>query len=295
LNPSQIRAITDQVDIKVIDRTMLILDIFAQRAHSREGKLQVELAQLKYLLPRLIVKNTAMSRLTGGIGGRGPGETKLEINRRRVRDRIAQLEKALVLVRRQRKQQRARRSKKRLPVISIVGYTNAGKSTLLNTLTKSRELVENKLFATLDPSSRRLRFPRDVEVIITDTVGFIKDLPQDLVVAFRATLEELENADLLLHVIDISNPRYLEQVHSVEDILNDLELEKLAVIRVLNKQDLVDPELVRTLTARLDGIPVSADTSGTLMPLIERMQKHFLPALENRIITDDRRPEGDNR
>ena len=294
LNPSQIRAITDQVDIKVIDRTMLILDIFAQRAHSREGKLQVELAQLKYLLPRLIVKNTAMSRLTGGIGGRGPGETKLEINRRRVRDRIAQLEKALVLVRRQRKQQRARRSKKRLPVISIVGYTNAGKSTLLNTLTKSRELVENKLFATLDPSSRRLRFPRDVEVIITDTVGFIKDLPQDLVVAFRATLEELENADLLLHVIDISNPRHLEQVHSVEDILNDLELEKLAVIRVLNKQDLVDPELVRTLTARLDGIPVSADTSGTLMPLIERMQKHFLPALENRIITNDRRPEGDN-
>lgn len=293
LNPSQIRAITNQVDIKVIDRTMLILDIFAQRAHSREGKLQVELAQLKYMLPRLIVKNTAMSRLTGGIGGRGPGETKLEINRRRVRDRIAQLEKALVLVRRQRKQQRARRSKKRLPIISIVGYTNAGKSTLLNTLTKSRELVENKLFATLDPSSRRLRFPRDIEVIITDTVGFIKDLPQDLVVAFRATLEELENADLLLHVIDISNPRHMEQINSVENILNDLKLEKLAVIRVLNKQDLVDPELVRTLTARLDGIPVSADTAGTLMPLIERMQKHFLPALENRIIVGDRKPEGD--
>ena len=293
LNPSQIRAITNQVDIKVIDRTMLILDIFAQRAHSREGKLQVELAQLKYMLPRLIVKNTAMSRLTGGIGGRGPGETKLEINRRRVRDRIAQLEKALVLVRRQRKQQRARRSKKRLPIISIVGYTNAGKSTLLNTLTKSRELVENKLFATLDPSSRRLRFPRDIEVIITDTVGFIKDLPQDLVVAFRATLEELENADLLLHVIDISNPRHMEQINSVENILNDLKLEKLAVIRVLNKQDLVDPELVRTLTARLDGIPISADTAGTLMPLIERMQKHFLPALENRIIVGDRKPEGD--
>ncbi|MGA8281357.1 MAG: GTPase HflX [Desulfobacterales bacterium] len=293
LNPSQIRAITDQVDIKVIDRTMLILDIFAQRAHSREGKLQVELAQLKYMLPRLIVKNTAMSRLTGGIGGRGPGETKLEINRRRVRDRIAQLEKALVLVRRQRKQQRARRSKKRLPIISIVGYTNAGKSTLLNTLTKSRELVENKLFATLDPSSRRLRFPRDIEVIITDTVGFIKDLPQDLVVAFRATLEELENADLLLHVIDISNPRHLEQIHSVENILSDLKLEKLAVIRVLNKQDLVDPELVRTLTARLDGIPVSAGTAGTLMPLIERMQKHFLPAPENRVIVGDRKPEGD--
>jgi GTPase len=282
LNPSQIRAITDQVDIKVIDRTMLILDIFAQRAHSREGKLQVELAQLKYLLPRLIVKNTAMSRLTGGIGGRGPGETKLEINRRRVRDRITQLEKALVLVRRQRKQQRAQRSKKRLPIISIVGYTNAGKSTLLNTLTRSRELVENKLFATLDPSSRRLRFPRDIEVIITDTVGFIKDLPQDLVVAFRATLEELENADLLLHVIDISNPRHPEQIRAVENILSDLSLQNLAVIRVLNKQDLVDSELVCTLSARLDGIPVSADTAGTLMPLLERMQKYFLPALEGR-------------
>ncbi|MFZ0132067.1 MAG: GTPase HflX [Desulfobacterales bacterium] len=291
LNPSQIRSITDRVDIKVIDRTMLILDIFAQRALSREGKLQVELAQLKYMLPRLIVKNTAMSRLTGGIGGRGPGETKLEINRRRVRDRIAQLEKALVLVRRQRKQQRARRSKKRLPIISIVGYTNAGKSTLLNTLTKSSELVENRLFATLDPSSRRLRFPRDIEVIITDTVGFIRDLPQDLVAAFRATLEELENADLLLHVIDISNPRHPEQIQAVENILNDLKLEKLAVIRVLNKQDLVDRERVRGLAVRLDGIPVSATTSATLMPLIERMQKHFLPARENRAGAADGSPQ----
>jgi GTP-binding protein HflX len=220
LNPSQMRAITNQIDIKIVDRTMLILDIFAQRAQSKEGKLQVELAQLKYLLPRLVSKNTAMSRLTGGIGGRGPGETKLEINRRRVRDRIAQLEKSLLVVRKQRKQRRAKRNKKGLPIISIVGYTNAGKSTLLNTLTKSRELVENRLFATLDPSSRRLRFPRDIEVIITDTVGFIKNLPRDLVVAFRATLEELESADLLLHVIDISNPRCLDQVKSVERIEN---------------------------------------------------------------------------
>ncbi|MFZ0614575.1 MAG: GTPase HflX [Desulfobacterales bacterium] len=291
LNPSQIRAITDRVEIKVIDRTMLILDIFAQRALSREGKLQVELAQLKYMLPRLIVKNTAMSRLTGGIGGRGPGETKLEINRRRVRDRIAQLEKALILVRRQRKQQRARRSKKRLPIISIVGYTNAGKSTLLNTLTKSSALVENRLFATLDPSSRRLRFPRDIEVIITDTVGFIKDLPQDLVVAFRATLEELENADLLLHVIDISNPRHPEQIRAVESILNDLKLEKLAVIRVLNKQDLIDRERVRAVTDKLDGIAVSATAAATLMPLIERMQKHFLAARENRAGAGEGWPE----
>ncbi|MFZ0724164.1 MAG: GTPase HflX [Desulfobacterales bacterium] len=291
LNPSQIRAITDRVEIKVIDRTMLILDIFAQRALSREGKLQVELAQLKYMLPRLIVKNTAMSRLTGGIGGRGPGETKLEINRRRVRDRIAQLEKALILVRRQRKQQRARRSKKGLPIISIVGYTNAGKSTLLNTLTRSSELVENRLFATLDPSSRRLRFPRDIEVIITDTVGFIRDLPQDLVVAFRATLEELENADLLLHVIDISNPRHPEQIRVVENILHDLKLERLAVIRVLNKQDLVDRQRVRALRDRLDGIAVSATAAATLLPLIERMQKHFLPARENRVGAGDNWPE----
>lgn len=276
LNPSQIRSITNQIDIKVIDRTMLILDIFAQRAQSREGKLQVELAQLKYLLPRLTTKNTAMSRLTGGIGGRGPGETKLEINRRRSRDRIAHLEKSLSLVRRQRKQRRARRDKKQLPIISIVGYTNAGKSTLLNTLTKSRALVENRLFATLDPASRRLRFPKDIEVIVTDTVGFIKDLPRDLVVAFRATLEELESADLLLHVVDISNPRFMDQIRSVETILTDLQLQDIAIIRVLNKQDLVDPESVLRVTRRVNGIPVSATRSSTLMPLIEEMQRRIL-------------------
>ncbi len=276
LNPSQIRSITNQIDIKVIDRTMLILDIFAQRAQSREGKLQVELAQLKYLLPRLTTKNTAMSRLTGGIGGRGPGETKLEINRRRSRDRIAHLEKSLSLVRRQRKQRRARRDKKQLPIISIVGYTNAGKSTLLNTLTKSRALVENRLFATLDPSSRRLRFPKDIEVIVTDTVGFIKDLPRDLVVAFRATLEELESADLLLHVVDISNPRFMDQIRSVETILTDLQLQDIAIIRVLNKQDLVDPESVLRVTRRVNGVPVSATRSTTLMPLIEEMQHRIL-------------------
>jgi GTP-binding protein HflX len=275
LNPSQIRSITDQIDIKVIDRTMLILDIFAQRAQSKEGKLQVELAQLKYMLPRLVTKNTAMSRLTGGIGGRGPGETKLEINRRRVRDRIAQLEKSLLMVRKQRRQRRAQRSKKELPIISIVGYTNAGKSTLLNTLTKSRALVENRLFATLDPSSRRLRFPRDIEVIITDTVGFIKDLPQDLVVAFRATLEELESADLLLHVIDISNPRFAEQIRSVEKILSDLQLEDIGVIRILNKQDRLEDDVVAQFAHRFHGIPITATDSATLDPLIEEMQQRI--------------------
>ncbi|CAB1055720.1 Ribosome LSU-associated GTP-binding protein HflX [Olavius sp. associated proteobacterium Delta 1] len=272
LSASQIRSITDQIDIKVIDRTQLILDIFAQRAQTREGKLQVELAQLKYLLPRLVVKNTAMSRLTGGIGGRGPGETKLEINRRRARERIARLEKSLESVRKHRGQQKAQRHRKGLPVISIIGYTNAGKSTLLNTLTQSNVIAERRLFATLDPSSRRLRFPRDIEVIITDTVGFIRDLPKDLMVAFRATLEELENANLLLHVIDISNPRYEEQITSVERILTDLNLQKTATIRVLNKMDLIDPQTSSQLSRRLRGTAISARSKSTLRPLVEKME-----------------------
>ncbi len=273
LNPSQIRSITDQTEFKVIDRTQLILDIFAQRARTREGKLQVELAQLKYLLPRLVLKNTAMSRLTGGIGGRGPGETKLEINRRRARERIARLEKALYAVRQQRSQQKAQRRRKQLPIISIIGYTNAGKSTLLNTLTKSNVVAESRLFATLDPSSRRLRFPRDMEVIITDTVGFIRDLPKDLMAAFRATLEELESADILLHVIDISNPRFEEQIKSVEKILADLNLHKTTTVRVLNKMDLVDALTSLRLAQRLNGTAVSAKTRSTLMPVIEKMEK----------------------
>jgi GTP-binding protein HflX len=272
LSPSQIRSITDTIDSKIIDRTQLILDIFAQRAQSREGKLQVELAQLKYLLPRLVVKNTAMSRLTGGIGGRGPGETKLEINRRRARERIARLEKSLLAVRQQRGQQKAQRRKKGLPVISIIGYTNAGKSTLLNTLTKSKVIAESRLFATLDPSSRRLRFPRDFEVIITDTVGFIRDLPKDLMAAFRATLEELESADLLLHVIDISSPRFEEQINSVEKILADLRLIKTPTLRVLNKNDLVDSQTSRRLGRQLKGTAVSAKSRSTLIPLIEEME-----------------------
>jgi len=272
LNPAQIRSITDQIDLKVIDRTQLILDIFAQRAQTREGKLQVELAQLKYLLPRLITKNTAMSRLTGGIGGRGPGETKLEINRRRVYDRISRLEDALTLVIKQRNQQKAKRKKRGLPVISIIGYTNAGKSTLLNTLTKSKVLAEKRPFATLDPSSRRLKFPKETEVIITDTVGFIKDLPRELMVAFRATLEELESADLLLHVIDISNLRFKDQIESVERILAELNLNHLPSIRVLNKQDLLDKESAQMLRRNFEGIPISAKDESTLMDLIKKME-----------------------
>ena len=273
LNSSQIRSITDQIDIKVIDRTQLILDIFAQRARSREGKLQVELAQLKYLLPRLVTQNTAMSRLTGGIGGRGPGETKLENNRRRARDRITRIEKALIDVVQQRKQQKSRQTRQGLPIISIIGYTNAGKSTLLNTLTQSHVLAEQRLFATLDPSSRRLRFPKDIDVIITDTVGFIKDLPRDLIVAFRATLEELERANLLLHVIDISNPRCDDQIQSVEAILENMRLNRIPVLRVLNKQDAVSPsELERCLNS-YGGIAVSASNKSSLLPLIEAMSE----------------------
>jgi GTP-binding protein HflX len=272
LNPSQIRSITDQIALKVIDRTQLILDIFAQRARSREGKLQVELAQLKYLLPRLLGKGTAMSRLAGGIGGRGPGETKLEVDRRRVRKRISQLEAALEEVRRHRRQLRSQRDKKHLPVISIIGYTNAGKSTLLNSLTKSRVLAESRLFATLDPSSRRLRFPRDIEVIITDTVGFIRDLPQDLMVAFRATLEELDVADLLLHVIDISNPRVEDQIQAVEAILADLHLDLKATLKVFNKKDLATADRVDALCRRHSAVAIAAVDKVTLTPLIERMQ-----------------------
>jgi GTP-binding protein HflX len=271
LNPSQIKSITDQIELKVIDRTQLILDIFAQRAQSREGKLQVELAQLKYLLPRLVKKNTAMSRLTGGIGGRGPGETKLEINRRRIRDRINRLEKNLSKVQKHRHRQRRQREQKALPIISIIGYTNAGKSTLLNTLTQSQVLAESRLFATLDPASRRLRFPQDVEVIITDTVGFIQNLPKDLVVAFRATLEELENADLLLHVIDISNPRHLEQIQSVDRILQELKLNHIPQVRALNKIDRVSAGTVSHCVERLGGVPICARDQKTLLPLIQEM------------------------
>jgi GTPase len=272
LNPSQVRSITDTTELRVIDRTQLILDIFAQRAQSREGKIQVEMAQLKYLLPRLGVKDDALSRLTGGIGARGPGETKLEVSRRRINDRIAHLERELKVVRKNRGQRRSRRVRRDLPIISIVGYTNAGKSTLLNTLTHSQVFVENKLFATLDPTSRRLRFPRDFEVIISDTVGFIRDLPKDLMEAFAATLEELDDADLLLHVVDISNSQSEEHIESVERILEQLELQHKPTIMVFNKMDRVTPELVERKLARHGGGALTALDRNSLTPLILALQ-----------------------
>ncbi|MFZ5564046.1 MAG: GTPase HflX [Thermodesulfobacteriota bacterium] len=271
LNPSQIRSITDQVDLKVIDRTQLILDIFARRAQSMEGKLQVEHAQLKYLLPRLATKNTAMSRLTGGIGGRGPGETKLEINRRRVRERLTQLELRLEAIKKQRRQQKSRRDKLALPVISLIGYTNAGKSTLLNTLTQSRVAAADRLFMTLDPSSRRMRFPREMEVVITDTVGFIRDLPKELMVAFRATLEELERADLFVHVVDAANPMAADQISAVERIVAELSLSHTPVVYALNKMDRAPAEQLAGLINLCGGIPVSANNGATLAPLIDEL------------------------
>ena len=273
LTPAQVREIEAATELKVIDRTQLILDIFSQRARSRDGKVQVELAQLKYLLPRLQSRDDALSRLTGGIGARGPGETRLEVDRRRIRDRIARLEREISTLSRGREQRRARRNRRGLPIISIVGYTNAGKSTLLNALTNSRTAVEDRLFATLDPSSKRLRFPREQEAIITDTVGFIRDLPKDLVNAFRATLEELGDADLLLHVADVSSPQLEAQIAAVEKILESLSLEAIPRLLVLNKCDQIDSAEAAHLAIRHQAVPISALRPQTLGRLVGRVQE----------------------
>jgi len=270
LTPSQGRHISEATSLKVIDRTQLILDIFAQRAQSAEGKLQVELAQLKYRLPRLVQSDTSLSRLAGGIGGRGPGETKLEIDRRRARERINNLEKRIDSLSREREVRRAQRNRRDLPVISIVGYTNAGKSTLLNAITGAEVLAENKLFATLDPTSRRLRFPQEREVIITDTVGFIRDLPKDLVAAFRATLEELYDADLLLHVVDANDPSRDEQVEAVENILDSLDLMQKPRMMVWNKAELLSQEEVESLLRTRGGVAISAARREGLSTLLAK-------------------------
>ena len=273
LSPSQARHIAEVTSLKILDRTQLILDIFAQRAQSADGKLQVELAQLKYLYPRLVGRDDSLSRLAGGIGGRGPGETKLEIDRRRVRDRITALERRIAALSQNRGLRRKQRNERALPVLSIVGYTNAGTSTLLNALTASEVLVEDKLFATLDPTSRRLRFPRDREVIITDTVGFIRDLPEDLVTAFRATLEELYDADLLLHVVDASDPRHERQIRAVEAILRDLGLDGKRRLLVFNKADRLPPGEGDALAHHGDGVAVSALSRAGLPELLHRCDR----------------------
>jgi len=279
LSASQARHISEATSLKVLDRTQLILDIFAQRAQSAEGKLQVELAQLKYLYPRLVQSDDSLSRLMGGgVGGRGPGETKLEIDRRRVRARIAQLERRIDSISREREVRRAQRNRRDLPVISIVGYTNAGKSTLLNAITNSQVLAENKLFATLDPTSRRLRFPEEREVIITDTVGFIRDLPKDLVNAFRATLEELGDADLLLHVVDAADPDSPEQVRAVESILGSLDLLQTPRLMVWNKADLLPAEEIDRLLQEHGGVAISAERKTGLELLLEKANRTLFAA-----------------
>jgi GTP-binding protein HflX len=272
LSPSQVRSITDFTELKVIDRTQLILDLFAQRARSREGKLQVEMAQVKYLLPRLLGKGDALSRLMGGIGGRGPGESKLEMDRRRLRDRLHRLQQELAKVRAERRERRQPRRRQGLPILSIIGYTNAGKSTLFNALTHAAVAAEDRLFATLDPTSRRLRFPREREVLITDTVGFIKNLPKNLLEAFKATLEELEEADLLIHVIDLSNPRFMEQIAAVEDILASLQLQDKPVLKVFNKMDRVSANLAKLQCRIHQGVAISATDPASLAPLLARLE-----------------------
>ena len=258
LTPAQARSLASSTDLKIIDRTQLILDIFAQHASSRDGKLQVELAQLRYNLPRLTDMDAGLSRLTGGIGGRGPGETKLEINRRRARERINKLENQIKSLSKQRGLRRKNRYHSGLPVVAVVGYTNAGKSTLLNRLTSSDVLVADQLFATLDPTSRRLSYQDGHHLILTDTVGFIRDLPADLVAAFRATLEELEGASILLHVVDISDPRRDEKIDAVRTILGELHLEQIDEVLVLNKCDNVDAFEYRALARKLNAVSVSA-------------------------------------
>ncbi|MFP8881572.1 MAG: GTPase HflX [Myxococcota bacterium] len=271
LTPTQAKNLSHRLDLRVIDRTQLILDIFAQHAISRDGKLQVELAQLRYRLPRLAQReDVSLSRLEGGVGGRGPGETKLEVDRRRVRDRIGRLERETKKLGRQRIERRRRREKRDVPVLSIVGYTNAGKSTLLQALTRTDVHIADALFATLDPTSRRLRFPRDREVIITDTVGFIRDLPKDLIAAFRATLEELSEADLLLHVVDAASPDPERRITAVREVLDELGIADTPELLVFNQIDRLPKGVAREFTLLGGGVAVSALKQIGLDDLLEQ-------------------------
>jgi GTP-binding protein HflX len=275
LSALQHRTLEPILGVKVLDRTQLILDIFAQRAQTREGKLQVELAQLKYLYPRLVGKGTKLSRLGGGIGTRGPGETKLEIDRRRIRERINTLEVETNRIRSYRETQRRRRSEENMPVVAITGYTNSGKSTLLNALTKSQVFVEDKLFATLDPTTRRAVLPNHSPILLSDTVGFIKKLPTSLIAAFKATLEEVAVADILLHVVDSSHPNVTEQITSVYDVLSELGAVDKPMITVLNKADLVRKEDLVWLVSQVPNPVIISATQrhglGSMLSAVQTM------------------------
>ena len=273
LSGAQVRNLEEALDLKIIDRTQLILDIFAQRAKTREGIIQVELAQLSYLLPRLSGQGKNLSRLGGGIGTRGPGETKLETDRRHIRDRITDLKTVLDEVVRHRTLHRERRRKSGVPQVALVGYTNAGKSTLLRELTNADVYVENQLFATLDPTSRNLELPSGKEVVLTDTVGFIQNLPHDLVAAFRATLEEVLEADLVLHVIDSSSPMRDEQIAVVEKILQELGAAGKPMLMLYNKIDLCQDDGSELLPANHeDALVMSAYNADDLLRLRQTIQ-----------------------
>jgi len=277
LTPTQNGAIAASTDLKIIDRTQLILDIFAQRAESKDGKLQVELAQLKYTLPLLGQKDDSLSRLTGGIGGRGPGETKLEIGRRRARERLTRLERQLKELAKQRAERRRRRNSEDVPVVAIIGYTNAGKSTLLNTLTDAGVLAENKLFATLDTRSRRLSLPQGNAVVLSDTVGFIRDMPKDLFAAFRATFEEAQDANLLLELVDAADEEEETHRRETEKLIEELGLVLVPRLRVYNKADRIAPERAEELGHEPDTLVVSALDYESLRPLIAELERRFRP------------------
>ena len=272
LTPSQLRSISDLTELRVIDRNQLILDIFAARARTSEAKIQVELAQLRYILPRLSERTTALSRLTGGIGGRGPGETRLEVDRRRIKDRLRSLERKLKEVRTVRQRKRVKRKQSRLPVVSIVGYTNSGKSTLLNILTRSTVEAENRPFSTLSPTTRLIKYPERKEIVLTDTVGFIEDLPAVLLRAFAATLEEMEDADLLIHLVDISVPDFEERMGIVENMLISLGITQTPVLLVFNKIDRAIRESVRFVEQRYDAVAISCVTGEGIEALVKRLE-----------------------
>lgn len=283
LTGSQQKNLEALVSAKTIDRTQLILDIFARHAHSNEGKIQVELAQLMYLLPRLTGKGIHLSRLGGGIGTRGPGEKKLEVDRRRIRARINHLEKELGNLSARRKMMRKKRERFSVLSIAIIGYTNAGKSTLLNALTDSNVTVEDKLFSTLDPTVRKFTLPNNQKVLFADTVGFLNDLPHHLVEAFKATLEEVVEADLLLHVVDISHPKAMEQSGAVYKVLRELGAENKAVITALNKIDRVENKLLieKAMNFFTDSVPISALKKEGFGPLINAVKNHMRGLMTN--------------
>ena len=298
LSPAQGRNLENLLSRKVLDRTQLILDIFAQRARSREGRLQIELAQLQYLLPRLTRMWHHLSRQTGGIGTRGPGETQLEVDRRRVQERIARLERELESVRKTRAVQRQGRKRHQWPVAAVVGYTNAGKSTLLNLLTGADVVAENKLFATLDPTTRSFVLPNKQRVLLTDTVGFLRKLPHTLIESFKATLEEVSEADLLIHVADLSHPRVDDQIEAVENVIKELDAFGKQTVIVFNKIDRVqNRDLIDTYLRRFPGsVAISARTGENVSKLVQalqdalsawRLRSHFkIPASESALIAE---------